>query len=99
MDVRASVGKREVETAKLDDVAEDIEETIEEVTDAGVEGTETVPEAIKLFPMLVKKEHCEDGGAGWAGGVTGWPWKNLELPYTPIGSPLSPLQLSNTPGA
>ena len=24
-------------------------------------------------------------GAGCAGGVTGWPWWNVEVPYTPIG--------------
>jgi len=44
----------------------------------------------RLFPMVDVVVHEDVGGAGWGGGVAGSPWKNVELPYTPIGSPESP---------
>ena len=37
---------------------------------------------------ISKQEVCRIvsvAGAGWAEGVTGSPWKNVDVPYTPIG--------------
>lgn len=38
--------------------------------------------ALPIVPSCVQSE---DDGAGCAGGVTGSPWWNVEVPYTPIG--------------
>jgi len=51
------------------------------------------------FPMEARAVHCDEEGIGCGSGVAGWPWKNVEVPYTPMGSPLSPLHCSKTPGA
>jgi len=32
------------------------------------------------FPIVLRLAHDDDDGTGCAGGVTGWPWKNVEAP-------------------
>ena len=39
------------------------------------------------FDIDVTVVHIEVAGAGCADGVTGSPWKNVDVPYTPIGCP------------
>lgn len=70
----------------------------EEVLDGDALAPELVAPAARL-PIVLNGVHCEDGGAGCAGGVLGSPWWNVEVPYTPMGSPVSPLQSSNTPAS
>jgi len=50
------------------------------------------------FAIVLNVLQDEDEGMGCAAGVAGWPWKNVEPPYTPIGCPESPRHCSNTPG-
>ena len=38
-----------------------------------------------VFPMVDVVVHEDVAGAGCGGGVAGSPWKNVEVPYTPIG--------------
>lgn len=68
--------------------------------------------ALPIVPRFVQSE---EDGAGCAGGVTGSPWWNVDVPYTPIGyvrvstlrqksgegltSPVSALQFSKTPAS
>ena len=35
--------------------------------------------------MVLREVQRDEEGAGWAGGVTGSPWKNVDVPYTPMG--------------
>lgn len=63
----------------------DVVEAGEEDADEGVltlEGVEVVeaPETAKWLPMEVKVVHKDDDGIGWASGVTGSPWWNVEAP-------------------
>lgn len=49
------------------------------------------------FPIVLTVVHELLEGAGWAVGVAGSPWWNVELPYMPIGWAESLTQPSNTP--
>ena len=48
------------------------------------------------FDIDVTVVHIEVAGAGCADGVTGSPWKNVDVPYTPIGYPNTPTNFSQT---
>lgn len=37
------------------------------------------------LPIVLSVVQSEDDGTGCASGVTGCPWKNVDVPYTPIG--------------
>lgn len=37
------------------------------------------------LPIVFTAVHKEEDGAGCAAGVAASPWKNVEVPYTPIG--------------
>lgn len=50
-----------------------------------VEGEDTT----RPLPMVESLVHMEEEGIGWAAGVTGSPWWNVEVPYTPIGCKVS----------
>jgi hypothetical protein len=65
------------------------------LTEVGPLDAEVLAFAARL-PIVLRDVHIEDGGAGCAEGVDGSPWKNVEVPYTPMGSPVSPRQSSNT---
>jgi len=64
----------------------------EEDADVFVVGVEV---AARIFPMEDVVVHEDVAGAGCAAGVAGSPWKNVEVPYTPIGAPESPAHWSN----
>jgi len=58
-------------------------------------------EALAASPLVIVENvvHDDDGGAGCAAGVAVWPCWNVDVPYTPIGSPESPTHFSKIPGA
>lgn len=65
------------------------------------EGVIVAPEPVDgTTPLLTEEMDVQDDeeGAGCAEGVMGSPWENVDVPYTPIGSPESPLQFSKMPG-
>ena len=62
----------------------DNEAEAERLTGADVLAALEVALAAKL-PMVLRDVQSEDDGAGCAGGVTGSPWKNVDVPYTPMG--------------
>ncbi|KAF4618511.1 hypothetical protein D9613_010018 [Agrocybe pediades] len=46
----------------------------------GEDWTMEVPEIKNPLPMVDCGTQDEEDGAGWAAGVTGWPWKKVEVP-------------------
>jgi hypothetical protein len=39
-----------------------------------------VPDIANPLPMVLNVVQDEEDGAGWAAGVAGWPWKNVDPP-------------------
>ena len=68
----------------LEDAEPDTEGRLEEIlalTEEGAPLDVTVADVLAArLPMLVRGTHEEDGGAGCASGVTGWPWKKVDVP-------------------
>jgi len=55
--------------------------------------TDDVFVAMAMLTELLMDEivvQLDVAAAGWAAGVLGWPWKKVDVPYTPIGRSSSP---------
>lgn len=68
----------------LEDAEPDTELRLEEIlalTEEGAPLDVTGADVLAArLPMLLTDTQEEDEGAGCASGVTGWPWKNVEVP-------------------
>lgn len=68
---------------------------VAEVFDPAVVPPPPVVSVATPLPTDAMCTQSEEAGAGWAGGVTGSPWWNVEVPYTPIGCPCTKEEISN----
>lgn len=68
---------------------------VAEVLDAAVVPPPPVVSVATPLPTDAMRIQSEEEGAGCAGGVTGSPWWNVEVPYTPIGCPRTKKEISN----